>query len=152
MIWLEGDFLGQAAEKKQLGKQAMREKRFDDAWRLFHEQKAFYLKHAARSGFDPLSTRVIDASIHDDLANILRMESRHKEALTNIAYTYKAFLMAKRPINTLEKKLMAYYGRAYDKNNYEKFRKLLIQLGASDYISIRSFVEVYFPQVHQEVG
>ncbi|WP_196074403.1 MULTISPECIES: hypothetical protein [Acinetobacter] len=141
------DFLGQAAEKKKLAKFAIQEKRYDDAWKFLHEQKELYLRHASRSGFDLNSTRVIEASIHEDLAKILRLESKHKQALINLSYTYKAQFTANRPIATLEKKLKSYFSKVYEKERYEKFKSLLNSLKDSDYISIRDFIEIYFPQL-----
>lgn len=145
--FLKNDFLGQAAIKKKLGKQAIKDKKFDDAWRFFHEQKTLYLEHASRSGFDALSTLVIDASIHEDLANILRLEGKYTAALTNLSYVYKTSTAANRPITTLEKKLKSYFLKVYENNDFFKFKNLLKSLKDSDFISVRDFVEVYFPKL-----
>ncbi len=32
----------------------------------------------------------IDSSPHEDMANVLRLEGKHKNALSSITYTYKA--------------------------------------------------------------
>lgn len=146
------DLLGQAAYKKKLAKLSIKEKKYDDAWKFLHEQKELYLRHASSSGFDLVSTRVIDASIHEDLANILRLESKHKQALSNLSYTYKAQFMANRPIVTLEKKLQAYFSRVYEKEQFEKFKTLLNLLKDSDYISVRDFVEIYFLQLSKSLS
>ncbi|WP_064193349.1 hypothetical protein, partial [Acinetobacter baumannii] len=69
----------------------------------------------------------------------------HKNALSNISYTYKVAYTANRPIITLEKKLEAYYNRAYKKQPFKRFLSLLKALPNSDYISVRDLVEIYFP-------
>ncbi|KCY88305.1 hypothetical protein J831_4523 [Acinetobacter baumannii 25691_8] len=79
------------------------------------------------------------------MANVLRLEGKHKNALSSISYTYKAAYTANRPIITLEKKLEAYYNRAYKKQPFKKFLSLLKALPNSDYISVRDLVEIYFP-------
>ncbi|MDF5793797.1 hypothetical protein P4W00_18240 [Acinetobacter baumannii] len=96
-------------------------------------------------GFSKTETLVIDSSPHEDMANVLRLEGKHKNALSSISYTYKAAYTANRPIITLEKKLEAYYNRAYKKQPFKKFLSLLKALPNSDYISVRDFVEIYFP-------
>ncbi|MCE1270926.1 MAG: hypothetical protein LWW88_05095 [Acinetobacter sp.] len=149
--FLKNDFLGDAAIKKKLGKQAIKDKKFDDAWRFFHEQKSLYLKHASRSGFDALSTLVIDASVHEDLANILRLEGKYRAALTNISYVYKTSIAANRPITTLEKKLKSYFIKVYDINDFVRFKSLLKSLKDSDFISVRDFVEEHFPKLPKEI-
>lgn len=145
---LLNDFLGRAAKKKQLAKQAIKDKKFDDAWKYLHEQKILYLQHANRpdSGFDHLSTMVVDASIHEDLANILRLENKHKDALLNISYVYKVNFTAKRPRITLEKKLKVYFGRVGDSADYSKFKRMLESLKNYDYLTIRGFIDSFFSQ------
>ncbi|MFH3663921.1 hypothetical protein WAH66_21605, partial [Acinetobacter baumannii] len=76
---------------------------------------------------------------------VLKLVGKHKNALSSISYTYKAAYTANRPIITLEKKLEAYYNRAYKKQPFKKFLSLLKALPNSDYISVRDLVEIYFP-------
>jgi hypothetical protein len=144
-----GDFegyLGEAAEQKHLAKQAIKEERFDDAWRYLHEQKMYYQKHANANNWEYLDFLVLDSVAHEDMANILRIEGKHGNALSNISYTYKTAYTANRPIITLEKKLKAYYNRAYKKNKpFERFLSLLRALPSSDFVSVRDFVEIYYP-------
>lgn len=139
------DCLGKAANEKQAAKTAIKEKRFDDAWRHLNDQKVLYLKHAHRMQFSAIHTLVIDSSPHEDMANILRLEGKHKNALSNMSYTYKANYSAKRPIITLEKKLEAYYNRVYKKQPFKRFLSLLNALPNSDFVSVRDFVEIYYP-------
>ncbi|KCY90405.1 hypothetical protein J831_4248, partial [Acinetobacter baumannii 25691_8] len=138
------DYLGHAANSKKLAQIAIKERRFDDAWKHLNHQKDYYLKHASRMGFSKTETLVIDSSPHEDMANVLRLEGKHKNA-QEISYTYKAAYTANRPIITLEKKLEAYYNRAYKKQPFKKFLSLLKALPNSDYISVRDLVEIYFP-------
>ncbi|WP_250222267.1 hypothetical protein [Acinetobacter baumannii] len=139
------DYLGHAANSKKLAQIAIKERRFDDAWKHLNHQKDYYLKHASRMGFSKTETLVIDSSPHEDMANVLRLEGKHKNALSSISYTYMAAYTANRPIITLEKKLEAYYNRAYKKQPFKKFLSLLKALPNSDYISVRDLVEIYFP-------
>ena len=139
------DYLGKAAHEKQSAKIAIKEKRFNDAWRHLNNQKDLYLKHAHRMQFSEIHTLVIDSSPHEDMANILRLEGKHKNALSNISYTYKAAHLADRPTITLEKKLEAYYNRAYKKQPFKRFLSLLKALPNGDIVSVRDFVEIYYP-------
>lgn len=148
MGWGMEDYLGKAAHEKQSAKIAIKERRFDDAWRHLSNQKILYLKHAHREQFSAIHTLVIDSSPHEDMANILRLEGKHKNALSNISYIYKAAHSADRPIITLEKKLEAYYNRAYKNNQpFKRFLSLLKTLPNSDFVSVRDFVEIYYPMV-----
>ena len=115
------DYLGKAANEKQAAKIAIREKRFDDAWAHLSNQKILYLKYAKKMRFSAIHTLVIESSPHEDMANILRLEGKHKNALSNMSYTYNAAYAASRPIITLEKKLEAYYNRAYKRQPFKRF-------------------------------
>lgn len=139
------DYLGKAANEKQSAKIAIKEKRFDDAWRHLNNQKILYLQHAHRMHYSAIHRLVLESSPHEDMANILRLEGKHKNALSNMSYTYKAAYTASRPIITLEKKLEAYYNRAYKRQPFNRFLSLLKVLPNSDYVSVRDFVEKFFP-------
>lgn len=138
-------YLGEAAEQKHLAKQAIKDKRFDDAWGFLHEQKIYYLKHATANKWNRLNTLVLESSPHKDMANILRIEGKHKQALTNMAYVYAANYHGKRPLATLEKKLEAYFNRVYKNMSFKKFLSMLKSIEDCDYIAIRDFAEIYFP-------
>lgn len=145
-----GDFegyLGEAAEQKDLAKQAIKDKKFDEAWGYLHQQKHYYQKHAVANNWKPLQFLVLDSVPHEDMANILRIEGKHKNALSHLAYTYKTHYSANRPLITLEKKLNAYFNRAYKDSDFNRFLSLLNHLQGDDFISIRDFVEVYFPMM-----
>jgi tRNA(Glu) U13 pseudouridine synthase TruD len=145
-----GDFegyLGEAAEQKDLAKQAIKDKKFDEAWGHLHQQKHYYQKHAIANNWKPLQFLVLDSVPHEDMANILRIEDKHKNALSHLSYTYKTHYSANRPLITLEKKLNAYFNRAYKSSDFNRFLSLLNHLQGDDFISIRDFVEVHFPMM-----
>ncbi len=48
---MHDDFLSKAAEYGNKAKVAIKEKDFDLAWRDFHLQKEYYLKHAKKCKF-----------------------------------------------------------------------------------------------------
>lgn len=105
----ETNYLGKAAMCEKAGLTAIKEKRFDDAWKCFHEQKVHYMGHANRSEFTPAQALALDASVSAHLANILRLESKHLDAFEHILYW-----VATSPGQTKaqEQKLKAYFNRA----------------------------------------
>lgn len=103
------DFLGFAAKAKHEALTAVRAKRYDDAWRLFHEQKLYYMKYAAKQHFTRLQTLALDGDVSEDLANVLRLEGKHSEALTHIIYWVAS---SSRKLKRHDSKLQAYFGRA----------------------------------------
>lgn len=70
--------------------------------------------HAQSQGWSARHTLVLDASVHEDLANILRLEKRHKDALANIIYWVAA--SRHRPIKKNADKLRVYFNRCKLKN------------------------------------
>ena len=141
MGWGMEDYLGKAAHEKQSAKIAIKERRFDDAWRHLSNQKILYLKHAHRERFSAIHTLVIDSSPHEDMANILRLEGRHLEALQHISYTYATNFKAKRPLTTLEKKLSTYHKRADINSTFSAFLNNLKKAQSVDFVSIRDLVK-----------
>lgn len=137
---MEGDFLGKAANEKHLARIAIKEKRFDDAWRHLNDQKIYYLQHASKAGLTGLQTLVLDSSPHEDMANILRMEGRHLEALQHLSYTYATNVKAKRPLITLERKLSAYHKRAQVKPVLKAFLSKLKKIESCDFVSVKELV------------
>ncbi len=111
------DYLGSAAVSAAGGKAAVRAGNYNEAWRLFHEQKESYMQHAARSGFTSAQIAALDASVHEDLANIRRLEGKHDDALSHLLYRIKA---DPRPSKSVQKKLPAYAARcAFPKTTIE---------------------------------
>ncbi len=107
--FLENDFLGKAAEAGHKAKAAIKANQHDDAWGLYHEQKSFYMQHANRSGFTARQALTLDASVHEEMANILRLESKHQDALVHVVYWVLAG--ADRPIKRHQQKLQSYFNR-----------------------------------------
>lgn len=119
------DNLGAAAEAKHAALQAVRDKRFDDAWHLFHEQKSHYLQHAQGNGFTAREALALDGSVHEDLANIRRLENNHDDALIHMLY---CVITSTKPTKSQQQKISAYFGRC-------KFLKATLS-------DVQSFVEI----------
>ncbi len=105
--WPE-DHLGKAAEAKHAAKAAIKERRFDEAWRLLHKQQEHWMAHASRMGFTKVQTLSLLSSINEEMANVLRLESRHDDALVHIMYSIAT---DRRPPQSRIKKLTAYFNR-----------------------------------------
>ncbi len=108
------DYLAKAALAERKAKAAIRTGEHDNAWRYFHEQKTFYLKHASLSRFTKAQVLALDSQVHEQLANVLRIEKKHDDALCHILYWVIA--NADRPIKRHEQKLKAYFNRCKYKN------------------------------------
>ncbi len=102
------DHLGRAAAAEKKGKRAIAEARYNDAWRHFHEQKEHYLRHARRYGMTAQQTVALDGSVHDDLANIRRLERKHDDALAHLLYCVSS---SPRPTKAQSKKIFSYFSR-----------------------------------------
>jgi hypothetical protein len=102
------DHLGKAAAAGASAKNAVAGGRFNDAWRLFHEQKEHYRRHAVRYGMTPRQTIALDGSVHEHLANIQRLEGKHDDALVHMLYCVASNT---RPTKAQLKKLPAYFAR-----------------------------------------
>jgi hypothetical protein len=103
------DFLGPAATAKHAAKEAISEGRYDDAWGYLHAQKDFYLSHANRQRFTKKHTLALDAEVHVELANILRLEKKHDDAFVNILYWVTA--QSDKPKKSHASKLKSYFNR-----------------------------------------
>ena len=104
----ETDYLGKAAHLGDAAKAKVKERKFDEAWRLLHEQKAAYSAHANRYGMTPRQTIALDGSVHADLANIRRLEGNHLEAFMHFFYSVCS---SKNSSKSSEQKLLAYFKR-----------------------------------------
>lgn len=105
-----GDCLGRAAVLKKKATVAVKEKEFDIAWWIYNTVQALYLEHATKRKFDNKAVIGIDSSISREMANVLRLEGKHQQALVHILYWQlgEARPQVKRDI----KKLKAYYNRS----------------------------------------
>ena len=108
------DFLAKAANAGRKGLTAVGEGSYDKAWKHFHEQKSYYLQHASSQDFSTRDTLVLDASVHEQLANILRLEKKHDDALVSIVYWVIA--QSERPKKKHQQKLKAYFNRCKFQN------------------------------------
>lgn len=102
------DYLGLAADAKHAAHKAIKAREFDRAWGLLHEQKQNYAKHAKKFRFSTAQILALDSSVHEDLANILRIESKHRQAFVHILYWV---ICAAQPVKKHDKKLKAYFNR-----------------------------------------
>lgn len=136
----EKNFLGKAAEAGQKAKAAVKSKKYDEAWSLYHEQKSFYMQHANQSGFTAKQALALDASVHEEMANILRLENKHKDALVDIVYWVMAG--AEQPIKRHQQKLQSYFNRCKFKNTTlsEAFRTIDAQTKLPEFTLAKSLV------------
>lgn len=107
------DHLYDAAAAGAKAKEAAAAGKFDEAWGLYQDQKQHYLKHAARSGFTKAQVLALDASVSESLANILRLEGKHHDALVHIVYWVAA---SSRVTKSQQQKIPAYFNRCKFKN------------------------------------
>lgn len=108
------NFLAKAAEAGHKAKSAAKDKDYDKAWGLYQDQKSFYMQHANRSGFTANQALALDASVHENMANILRLENKHEDALVNIVYWVLTGI--DKPIKRHQQKFKGYFNRCKLKN------------------------------------
>lgn len=107
--YYEDDCLGRAAEIGRSVRGAIDKGNHDLAWRLIHMSKSLYLEHAAKNGFAREHTLALDGRSHGTMADILKREGKHRDALAHVLYWGSSY----DPISkTFEKKLRAYINRA----------------------------------------
>jgi len=151
--WLaEEDYLGMAAQAKRNAEAAVKDKNYDKAWALLHEQKDFYMKHANRSGFSVIQVLALDSTVHESLANILRLEGKHEDAFTHLLYCVISH--KHRPIKRHSQKLVAYFNRC--KFKYIKITDVteFIAMGdweAPDFITAKNKVVTMRQFEHQSM-
>ena len=103
------DYLQLAAEKGREAKLAMREKNNAEAWELIQQQKHFYSQLTDQQTISVTEMIGLDSNVSKDLANILRLEKKHKDALVHIIYWVAN---SKSVTKDQESKLRAYFNRA----------------------------------------
>lgn len=103
------DCLGRAAEIGKATREAEKSGDHDLVWRLVHMQKMEYLRHAAKSGFTHSQTLALDGRLHKVMANVLRKEGKHRDALVHILYWASSYDKISR---TNRKIVQAYINRA----------------------------------------
>ncbi|ETR94471.1 hypothetical protein [Acinetobacter lactucae] len=133
------DYLGPAAEHKHKADEAIKENRFDDAWRHLNEQKINYYRHAAQCNFTEKQTLGLDAIVHITMGNLLRKEGKHLQALYHIAYVYKVGKLESPLNDSNDDRLRIYYKRAMKDDGFENFKQGLELLPSYDYQSVQKF-------------
>ncbi|RVT47484.1 hypothetical protein [Rubrivivax albus] len=103
------DYLGPAAERRHQALAAKKSAEFDLAWTALQEVKDLYLKHALQCKFTAAQTLALDASVSPEMADILRLEGKHDDALVHILYWVGS---AVEPTETQRAKLRAYHRRS----------------------------------------
>ena len=100
--WVEAgktDFLWLDKICRDAAKEAAGNQKFDLAWKYWHEAMSFVHKQNPHA----------HGIYHDELANILRKEGRHKQALGHIIYWVACG--RDRPLKSHESKFRAYFNR-----------------------------------------
>ncbi|MEL0629997.1 hypothetical protein [Psychromonas aquatilis] len=108
------DTLTLAAKAGNEAKQAIKDKDYNKAWGLLSEQKQLYMKHSQAIGCSAQNALSLDSNVHENYANILRLENKHHDAFFHILYWVIASYH--RPIQKHEQKLVAYFNRCKFKN------------------------------------
>lgn len=80
------DYLGKAAIAREKAKKNVSAGNFETAWKLFHDEKHNLMLHANRCGFTKSQILALDGSVSEALANILRLEGKHHDAMIHILY------------------------------------------------------------------
>ena len=118
------DYLGKAAVAGRDAEAAVKSNKYDEAWRLYHEQKSLFVQHAQHCNFNKSQTLALDSTVSEDLANILRLEGRHEQAFVHILYWVVA--CSENPIKRHEQKLSSYFNRCkYSNTSIDDVRKFI---------------------------
>ena len=133
------DYLGKAAVAGDKARAAKDSSDLDAAWGFYQEMKEHYLQHALRQRFTPAQTSAIDSSVSQLLADILRLEGKHHDALVHIVYWVAC---DPRPSKTQQQKLSAYFNRCKFSNvTMSDLESLvLISRARPDFIRIRDTI------------
>lgn len=131
------DYLGQAAVLGQQSRAATKAGEYDRAWGLLHEQKSLYMKHASRCNWKAEDVLNLDGSVSQPLANILRLEGNHGQALVHILYW---IITARNPIKGHDQKLKAYFDRCkFEGVSLDEAKQFIAQSkGQPDFAAIQS--------------
>ena len=119
------DYLGKAALAGEKARSAKKQGDFNAAWGFYQEVKEHYIQHAARQKFTAAQTLALDATVSQQLADILRLEGKHHDALVHIIYWVAC---THKPSKSQEQKLRAYFNRC-------KFRSVTLT-SLESYVSI----------------
>ena len=121
------DNLGHAANAKHEANWYVSNGDLDKAWGLYHRQQHHYSQHATKDGsvFTPEATIALISSVNESLANILRLESKHRDALIHMIYCIAG---TTKPTKSQLKKLPAYFKRAkFSNTTFYDMERLISQ-------------------------
>ncbi|MGO2336780.1 hypothetical protein [Providencia sp.] len=143
--------LGKAADEKHKAKQAIKDKKFDKAWKHLNNQKVFYIEHIEfinevhpHTGFTPLQAQVLISLPHVDMANILRQEDSHLDALSHLSYHYQCLLHSGEVKQTIQNKMKPYFTRAMKNCDFVDFMGKLNSQNILEYTNVQAFIYDYF--------
>jgi len=85
-IETKADYFGKGFEFRNKAREAVKEKNLDEAWGLYHKAKEAFLIYYNGNPELHGNGLSLEASIHEELANICRLEKRHNDALFHILY------------------------------------------------------------------
>lgn len=124
-LYGEDDYLGLAANAKHKANWRFEMGDFDEAWKAHMKQQRYYILHANKSGFTPEHTVSLVSTVNESLANILRLEGKHRDALVHMIYRVAG---ARSPSKRVLKKLPAYFNRAkLDNVSFSDVEELVLQ-------------------------
>jgi hypothetical protein len=137
------DYGSLSASALMRAKKAIKEKRFDDAWGLLHQAKISGVEHCKSQPNNCSRMQLIyyETRPHAAMANILRMEKKHTQAL--IDYTYFVTDSENLTVKYKRKKLRAYFNRAKLSNiTLDEYKDFIFSMnGEPDYFKIETFVK-----------
>ena len=135
------DYSGLCTSARFRAQKAIKEKRLDDAWQLLQEEKYYGIKYC-KSSPDCMKVTLIhyQQRPHADMANILRLEKKHTEALIN--YTYFVTDSEYLSVKYKRKKLQAYFNRAKLINiTFDEYKNFIFSMhGIPNYSKIETAI------------
>ena len=135
----KNDYLGLAASAKHRAKIAVKDKNYDLAWELFHEQKKYLYSHGEKYKLNIRNMQALEGDISENLANILRLEGDHLDA-----FVHMLFSISTNPgVQSKMKKLPAYFKRTKFNIDFEDVLQYVYSLQTSD--------EIIFSDIQKKV-
>lgn len=106
------DHLEEANKYKNIAQNLIKKHDYSAAWDNLSKQKEHYLHYSSNNNSNEKQALDLDSSIHEDYAQILKYENKHKHALINIIY----YLSSSEKTQSKQKKLQTYFEQAKLKN------------------------------------
>jgi hypothetical protein len=138
----EEDYSALCNSARLRAQKAIKEKRLNDAWRLLNKEKLYGMIYCEFSSDCPKVTLIhYQQRPHEDMANILRLEKKHIDALINYTYfvTDSEYLSVKYKL----KKLKAYFNRAKLVDiTFDEYKDFIFSMhGVPDYDKIETKIK-----------